>query len=467
MTTKGGGRFAAGGGVYSDSVDVSLRNSTVSDNVSGHIGGGISADGAISLHNSTVSGNRSGSYGGGIRAEGDVSLSNSTVAGNSALFAGGGIFATSTLTSSLLTISNSIVAGNDASTAVDLVPDPDAVLSVNYSLIGDTTGSGITASTGTSNILNQAALLGPLANNGGVTQTHALMAGSPAIDAGSDALIADLSTDQRRFPFLRSFDDPTVSGSGVDIGAFELQTLSPMVVVDDRVDENDGDLRAGDLSLREAIDLTNLNLGANTITFDPLEFSGGSSSLIRLTQGELVISETVTIDASDAIDLVITGDAGNNDVLESGTLITDVAGSSSFSRLDDNSRVLNFSNTDGDLTLNDLTITGGRPNGSIRSGAGIAFSGNTLSLTGSKVSGNSTSFSAQFSHDGGGIRAFNGDVFLTNSTVSDNSAFSVGGGIIAEGDVTLTNSTVSGNRTTNTIGGRGRWDFHRWSCFLD
>jgi len=99
-------------------------------------------------------------------------------------------------------------------------------LTVNHSLIGDTMGSGITATTGIGNILNQPALLGPLADNGGPTLTHALLAGSPAIDAGSDTLTVDaggnpLTTDQRGDGFNRvNFGRP-------DIGAFESDFDAP------------------------------------------------------------------------------------------------------------------------------------------------------------------------------------------------------------------------------------------------
>ena len=93
-------------------------------------------------------------------------------------------------------------------------------LVAEHSLIGDTTGSGITASTGVGNILDQPALLGPLADNGGPTLTHALLAGSPAINTGSNALAVDadgnaLTTDQRGIGFDR------INFGQVDIGAFE------------------------------------------------------------------------------------------------------------------------------------------------------------------------------------------------------------------------------------------------------
>ncbi|MDA8564066.1 right-handed parallel beta-helix repeat-containing protein [Mariniblastus sp.] len=445
-----------GGGIYAKG-DVSVIRSTVSGNNGSGVnvnGGGIFANGDVSVISSTVSGNSAsgsgtafaGVNGGGIFANGDLSVISSTVSGNTAGDVGGGIFVINN--SSSITISNSIVAGNtDGGGAPDLRSGTNS-LAISYSLIGATdltiTGNGNQVGTLMSPL---DPLLGPLADNGGPTQTLALLAGSPAIDAGSDALAAGLSSDQRGFPFVRAFDDPTASGASVDIGSFEVQTLSPILVVDNRVDENDGDLSAGNFSLREAIDLINDDLGANTITFDPSVFTGESNSLIRLTQGELVVTETVTIDASAATDVTITGDADDNDVTNTSN-ITDVI--ESFARLDDNSRVLNFDNPSGDLTLNSLTITGGRATGFRTSGGGgIRFaSSGDFALTNSTVSGNSSS-------DGGGIYSL-GDVSLTNSTVSANLVSDGsygGGGLLAGRAVSLVNSTVSENFALTGSGG--------------
>ena len=73
---------------------------------------------------------------------------------------------------------------------------------------------------GIGNLFNQASLLGPLATNGGPTLTHALLFGSPAIDAGSNALSVDqngnpLVTDQR--------GEARIAFGTVDIGAFETE----------------------------------------------------------------------------------------------------------------------------------------------------------------------------------------------------------------------------------------------------
>ena len=195
-----------------------LTDSTVSDNSSGGSGGGINFAGytsyrgysvvndVLSLTNSTVSGNsssnnRSRGNGGGIRAtDSTILLVNSTLSGNVNSFgSGGGIGATDTtvlLTNSTvtnnsasevgggiqlslnagrndsegLTLHNSIVAGNtDDGTAPDIEGVNNVLndLVVEHSLVGVTTGSGITAATGSGNILNQSVLLDSLANNGG------------------------------------------------------------------------------------------------------------------------------------------------------------------------------------------------------------------------------------------------------------------------------------------------------------
>ena len=219
---------------------------------------------------------------------------------------------------------------------------------------------------------------------------------------------------------------------------------------------NDG----GDgISLREAIAATNNTIGDDTISFDGTVFTGGVNSLIRLAQGELQITDSLTIDASSATEVTITADANGDDITLPGTFVTDVeasfngtpGGEDDF--LDDNSRVINFfsafSDDGGALTLSDLTVTGGRTTATRSRGAGILSPSGTVSIINSNVSGNST---AGNDSDGGGIAAFNGDIFLTNATVSGNSTDgfnSEGGGIFARfGNVTLINSTLIGNSAT-------------------
>jgi hypothetical protein len=136
-----------------------------------------------------------------------VSVSNSTLAGNSASL-GGGILSGSV---NAPQVGSTIVAGNTGGSAPDVY---ETVSSQGHNLIGITDGSsGWTATDLTGSVASPLnALLGPLANNGGPTQTVALLPGSPAIDAGGDT---GPSTDQRGLP--------RPSGLHFDIGAFEYQ----------------------------------------------------------------------------------------------------------------------------------------------------------------------------------------------------------------------------------------------------
>ena len=237
------------------------------------------------------------------------------------------------------------------------------------------------------------------------------------------------------------------------------------------------DLSDSVVTLRDAIHAANTDTlvapgaetgsGADTITFDGSVFNGvGDNSLIRLTEGELEITDALTIDGSTGVGVTVTGDAAGDDVRLAGN-ITDVIASfggtagASDDLLDDNSRVLNFSSLTGDLSLEGLTVTGGRTTGrnqlilgqleSTHSGGGIRFaSSGALSLTNSTLSGNSISGDVAF---GGGIFTSSGSVSLTNSTLSGNSTSgdraAYGGGIYTySGSVSLTSSTLSGNSTS-------------------
>src|SRR5262249_37032462 len=155
----------------------------------GDAGGGIRATAAALLTNCTVSGNSAALQGGGIRA-GSITLSNATVTDNSAR-EGGGVYLPAGGTSS---VRNTIIAGNLVA-SVGVGPDVfGAFTSGGHNLIGDGTGgtgftdgvAGDRVGTGVDPIDPG---LGPLADNGGRTQTHALLAGSPAIDHGDNGLL--------------------------------------------------------------------------------------------------------------------------------------------------------------------------------------------------------------------------------------------------------------------------------------
>jgi hypothetical protein len=127
---------------------------------------------------------------------------------------GGGIFVQPDVS---VLLQSTIVAHN-AVGANSLQPDVSGAVTASFSLVEDTTG--ITILPGSAhNIFHADPLLGPLADNGGPTQTHALLPGSPALDHGANP--DELAFDQRGAGFAR------LSGAGVDIGAFELQLPPP------------------------------------------------------------------------------------------------------------------------------------------------------------------------------------------------------------------------------------------------
>ena len=104
---------------------------------------------------------------------------------------------------------DSLVAGNQATVGPEIETDAAAVNANNFNLFGTNGNAGVIGvSPGPTNIVPSvplAQILGPLQNNGGPTQTHALVDGSPALDAGDPGGCLDnsgalLQTDQRGFP---------------------------------------------------------------------------------------------------------------------------------------------------------------------------------------------------------------------------------------------------------------------------
>jgi CSLREA domain-containing protein len=458
LTLTGGDAPTFGGGIF-NSEHLILANSTISGNSVGFRlgeeyaphGGGIFNRGNMTIDGSTISGNNARSVGGGIQNDSNLTIVGSTISGNFAGLEfsqpqagvepyGGGIFNSGSLTvrhstitannastfpASLgtgegifnhfvgdLTLDHTIVAGNDPGHAGGSNIAGRGLVFANFSIIGGSIG------------------LGPLADNGGPTFTHALLPGSPAIDVGDpnfdpadpdgDPLTDDaVPYDQRGAPFVR------VAGGRIDIGAYERQTVADLnLVVDTTADEEDGDYSPGNLSLREAIDLANGFVGADTITFAAA--LSGATITLRGTELELAIGEALVIDARPL-------DA--NVIIDANEL----------------SRIFHITAFTGDFTLGGLTLTGGRmgsAGGAIRS-----FTFGNLTLDQSTVSGNSTTGNGA---SGGGIDAF-GALTLVQSTVRGNSTAgdnAYGGGISAR-TATLIQSTISGNSTAgdNAPGG--------------
>ena len=250
----------------------------------------------------------------------------------------------------------------------------------------------------------------------------------------------------------------------VNAGSVGLDTIL-VTTTSDVVDSTDGVT-----SLREAVTVANFSMEIGAI-----EFASGAGeafegdALIRLTEGELVITEDLSIDGSTAGgELVITADANGDDVTVAGTDITDVSASfggvvgAADDFLDDNSRVFNVFGASA--TFTGLTVTGGRTNAGdsfttfmdrFGEGGGILAQSGDLTLVSTTLDGNSTS--GTFS-DGGSI-SFTaidsagpvGTLTLTNSVVRASSTSGIsasGGGISATGSVIINNSIISDNSTT-------------------
>jgi CSLREA domain-containing protein len=221
-----------GGGIYvQPGASLNLSTSTVRQNRANGAGGGILNWGTATLTDTTLSQNSAGQAGGGLNDPGTGTLLRCTVEGNSAV-AGGGIFEGALG----LTVLNSTISGNSASAGGGILIDASTVnlvfstvtnnsaptgagvrlgalaptLNSKNSIVGGNTGgancsnAGGTINVSGANLANDGSCtgfantpslnLGPLANNGGPTQTHALLAGSSAINAVPSGQCTDLSS---------------------------------------------------------------------------------------------------------------------------------------------------------------------------------------------------------------------------------------------------------------------------------
>lgn len=223
-----------GGGVMVYSGDVAVVNSTISGNEAA-LGGGVRNGGTLVVANSTVSGNEA-TTGGGFANAGVLTLANATVTGNAANANGGGVanLQITGLYGSLsgnLALERSLISGNTAGSAGPQVHSAGAgvvATANNHNLLGASGAAGVVGLTpGPTDIVPTvgvaAILQGTLANNGGPTQTHALVANSPAIDAGPTAAcaVAPINSRDQRGEFRSRNADGTLTDNECDIGAFE------------------------------------------------------------------------------------------------------------------------------------------------------------------------------------------------------------------------------------------------------
>ncbi len=238
-STISGNTATTGGGILSNGTLI-ITYSTISGNTAAtYDGGGILSNGTLIVTDSTISGNTAATDGGGIRnfGSGNLTVTNSTIANNTAdrdgknIGNGGGIFTDATGTAIL---NNTIVAKNFDNTPLGGTIRADVSGSFDpnssFNLIGNGAGSNFISGINSNIVGNDASpidpLLGTLQNNGGFTNTLALLEGSPAINAGSNANIPlGITTDQRGEGF------PRISGDLVDIGAYEFALTSSLIPI--------------------------------------------------------------------------------------------------------------------------------------------------------------------------------------------------------------------------------------------
>jgi Bacterial Ig-like domain len=252
-TSESGAGVYHGGSAATPAATLTMTGGYIINNVANANGGGVgvvdSANAVATFNNLTLSGNTARLSGGGVSSAGaTATFANVTIANNRAdadnngTGTGGGI----SRTSRNVVLRNTLVGTNlrgSAATADDVngTIDPSSA----FNLIGVATASGLTNGVNSNQVGSSASpinpRLGPLATNGGATLTHMLLGGSPALDAGSNALVpAGITTDQRGNGFARLKDagDTDVLDE-TDIGAYEahpaIQDIADQTINEDAV----------------------------------------------------------------------------------------------------------------------------------------------------------------------------------------------------------------------------------------
>lgn len=222
-----------GAGLYVQVQKARIENSTINGNIAREQGAGIyfisvETRRALQLINSTVSGNLAGVRGGGIGSDAfglggtALEISGCTIVFNTAGTGGGVDTNASAQAHANTEVRSSIFFQN---TGGNLLANPGlgAMQSQGFNLSDDLVHDVLKQS---SDLLGRNPLLAPLANNGGRNQTHALLAGSPALDQGHSF---GSNTDQRGIGFVRIFDSALIAnaigGDGADIGTIEAQDI--------------------------------------------------------------------------------------------------------------------------------------------------------------------------------------------------------------------------------------------------
>jgi fibronectin-binding autotransporter adhesin len=471
---------AAFGGAINNSGNLTLNDDTLSGNTAG-FGGALDneATGTLTVANSTFSNNTATQGGGAVDNAGvKATLTNTTIANNSAP-SGGGIYSTSplTLVNDTIAYNNATVSGGGLDLTGGAVTLDNTIVALNTK--GGTTASdisGTVAATGTHNIIDDAGSAGGLfnglnnpnqvgiaaglaaglADNGGPTQTIALVSGSAALNTGFASIsgVTVPTTDQRG-----AFRNPNKlnAGTTVDVGAYEASS-SYLVTT-----PNDNTLSG---TLRAAVAWANTNpatsalSGPNTILFDPNVFGTpqtitlstdlGTLELTNTTTPELIQgpgSALLTIDGAGAVGLFS---------VESGVTATFAGMTIADGSAQSGGAILN----QGKLTVANAVFTN---DGAVFYGGAIDNLGGQLTVTGTTFKNNlatyglgaaidnsgtavvsNSTFTGGVAFEGGAIDNKKGSLTVTDSTFDSNNGIQ-GGAIYNNASATITGSTFSNN----------------------
>jgi pectate lyase len=455
------GDFRAGG-IYNRG-NLTIENSTIS----GNQGGGIWNDTSrtLTMLNCTVSGN-SGSSVGGICSRGVATIDHCTIVNNTG--SQRGIYSQGTA----LTISNSIVANNGTGGTNNFSIASGTFTSLGYNLSNDWNGQ-----TKTTGDLETPVVLDALADNNGDTQTHALQAGSPALDAADPAdatatdqrgiarpqgAASDIGAFETRVPTVTAISPasgPAAGGTSVTItgsgftGAtgvnFGSTSATDVIVVDDTSITATSPAGAAGV-----VDITVTTVGPSaTDTNDQFTYIDPTPTYTVTSTADIgtgTLREAISVIASGGTITLGAGLSGQTIVLESPLTLAqnmtiDGTALGTHVQISGNHQwtVFTVSPSGTTVTLAGLDIIDGSTPGF---GGGILNAG-TLTLLQCTVSGNTAVF-------GGGIVNGAGAVLtLRDSTVSGNSASILGGIFNHDGKLTMENSTLAGNQAKVGAGG--------------
>ncbi len=372
----------SGGGAIWNVGTMTVTNSTFSNNSANFSGGAITNDFKLTVSGCTFSGNTVGVEGRGGAIDNffaTVTITNSTFVNNSATLGGGlddyyssashgaspaiATLTDVTMTGSSgggidnegdtvgdLTLVNSLIAGNGSQ--IEGVEDGDVIGLVNpfgstNNLIGDgSQASGIGNGSdgnqvGTSaNPLN--AKLGTLANNGGSTQTLALLAGSPALDGGSGTATTD--TDQRGVP----------RGHVLDIGAYQA-TATGLTVAGYPSPTAPGASHALTVTAVDAFGQSALDW-SGPVTFSSTDPSATLPTGQSLVEGQGTFGATLSTAGTQSI----TASAGGLSGSQTGITVSGTTATASFIKTDTTTQG-NWSGTYGSQGYNVIGYTASNP----------------------------------------------------------------------------------------------------------